>query len=120
MKEFMYIFRGAIQNEEAFAQLSPEQMQVEMQKWNTWMGDLTKKGKLIGGQPLLPAGKVIKGVTKKVMDGPFTEGKDIVGGYLLIKANDINEAVVLSNGCPSLDGPDGTVEVREIMPMPEG
>lgn len=117
MKEFMYLFRGAIQNEEAFARLSPADMQAEMEKWNKWMADLTRKGKLVGGQPLLPQGKVLKGVTKKVTDGPFTEGKDIVGGYLLIKANDFQEAVELSKDCPSLNGPDGTVEVREIMPM---
>ncbi len=119
MKEFMYIFRGAIQNEEAFMKLSPAQMDAEMQKWNAWMGDLAQKGKLVGGQPLLPHGKVIKGVTSKVTDGPFTEGKDIVGGYLLIKANDIQEAITLSKGCPTLDGADGTVEVREIMPIPQ-
>ena len=96
MKEFMYIFRGDMHNEEAFAKLSPEQMQAELQKWNVWMGDLTQKGKLIGGQPLFPHGKVLKGNSKKITDGPFTEGKDIVGGYLLIHANDFNEAVDLS------------------------
>ena len=117
MKEFMYIFRGSVQNEQAFIQLSPEQMQAEMQKWNVWMGDLAQKGKLISGQPLLPQGKVLKGVSKKVTDGPFTEGKDIVGGYLLVKANDLQEAIELSKACPTLEGADGTVEVREIMPL---
>ena len=117
MKEFMYIFRGTRQNEEAFANLSPEQMDDEMQKWNSWMGILAQKGKLVGGQPLFPAGKVLTGVSKKIIDGPFTEGKDIVGGYLLVKADDIHEASELSKGCPTLDDPDGTVEVREIMPL---
>ena len=117
MKEFLYIFRGAKLNEEAFANLPPEQMQGEMQKWNTWMGDLAQKGKLVGGQPLFPQGKVLKGLSKKIVDGPFTEGKDIVGGYLLVKANDLHEATELSKGCPILDRADSTVEVREIMPM---
>lgn len=119
MKEFMYIFRGSIANEQAFARLSAEEMQKEMQKWNAWMGKLANSGKLIGGQPLAPEGKVLKGTAKKVTDGPFTEGKDIVGGYLLIKATDFNEAVELSKGCPSLEGENGTVEVREIIPMPK-
>ena len=48
MKEFMYIFRGAIANEQAFAKLSPEDMQKEMQKWNAWMGKLASTGQLIG------------------------------------------------------------------------
>jgi hypothetical protein len=115
MKEFMYIFRGTLQNEEAFAKSTSGQMDAEMQKWNTWMGDLAQKGKLIGGQPLFPHGKVIKGGTSKLTDGPFTEGKDIVGGYVLIKADDLDEAVKLSKGCPTLDDREGTVEVREIM-----
>ncbi len=117
MKEFMFVFRGDMQNEEAFARQSPEQMQAEMTKWNNWMGSIAKDGKLIGGQPLYPHGKVLKGTSKKLTDGPFIEGKDIVGGYLLIKANDIGEAVEISRGCPSLDSADGSVEVREIMPV---
>jgi hypothetical protein len=36
---------------------------------------------------------------------------------LLIKANDINDAVEISNGCPSLNSPEGSVEVREVMPV---
>ncbi|CAN5576478.1 YciI family protein [soil metagenome] len=120
MKEFMYIFRGAVQNEEAFAKLTPKQMEAEMQKWNVWMGSLAEQGKLVGGQPLFPQGKVIKGKSNKVTDGPFVEGKDIVGGYLLVKANDLQEAVSLSKGCPQLDDAEGTVEVREIMPMEQG
>ena len=117
MKEFMFVFRGSMQNEEAFANQSPEQMQAEMAKWNTWMGNIAKQGKLIGGQPLYPQGKVLKGTSKKLTDGPFIEGKDIVGGYLLIKANDINDAVEISKNCPSLESETGSVEVREIMPI---
>jgi len=120
MKEFMYIFRGDLNNERAFTSLSPEDMQKELQKWNTWMSDLAEKGKLIGGQPLFAHGKVVKANARKITDGPFTEGKDIVGGYLLIKADDFNEAVELSRGCPSLTTDDGSVEVREIMPAHQG
>ncbi|NOT74006.1 MAG: hypothetical protein HOP08_03690 [Cyclobacteriaceae bacterium] len=117
MKEFMYLFRNSLQNDEAFAKMSPKEMEAEMQKWNTWMGDLAQKGKLVGGQPLFPQGKVVKAITNKVTDGPFIEGKDIVGGYLLIKANDLQEATALSKGCPTLTDPTGSVEVREIMPV---
>lgn len=116
MKEFMYIFRDNINNEEAFAKMSPEDMQKALEKWNVWMNELTQKGKLIGGQPLYVHGKVLKGADRKITDGPFTEGKDIVGGYLMVKATDMNDAVENSKGCPVLDTPEGTVEVREILP----
>jgi hypothetical protein len=117
MKEFMFVFRSSRQSEEAFANQSPEQMQVELAHWNTWMGSIAQQGKLIGGQPLYPHGKVLKGTSKRLTDGPFIEGKDIVGGYLLIKANDIDDAIEISKGCPNLNLPNGSVEVREVMPV---
>ena len=117
MKEFMLVFRGSMQNEEAFARQTPEQMKAEMTKWQSWMGGIAQQGKLVGGQPLHPQGKVLKGIAQKLTDGPFIEGKDIVGGYLIIKANDINDAVAISRGCPSLTSDSGSVEVREIMPV---
>ena len=92
-------------------------MQAEMELWRGWMGKLAEQGKLIDGQPLFPEGKVLTGTRKKLTDGPFVEGKDIVGGYLLIKAKDYNEAVELSKDCPQLNSDDGTVEIREIMKM---
>lgn len=119
MKDFMLVFRGSIENEEAFARKTPEEMQAEMAFWQKWMGDMASEGKLVGGQPLQPHGKVLKGTSKKLTDGPFVEGKEIVGGYMLIKANDYADAVRLSQGCPSLNSPDGSVEIREILPVSE-
>lgn len=118
MKDFMLIFRGEKEAEEAFSRQSPAEMQKEMEKWTKWMGSLSEKGKLVGGQPLLPTGKVLRANGGKLTDGPYTEGKDIVGGYMLIKANDLSEATQLSRDCPHLDGKSATVEVREIMLMP--
>jgi hypothetical protein len=118
MKEFMFVFRGPASDAERIAKLSPEEMQADMAKWNTWMGNIANSGKLIGGQPLYPHGKVVKGASRKLTDGPFIEGKDIVGGYLLVKANDLLDAVEVSKGCPALEGPNGSVEIREIQPIP--
>lgn len=115
MKDFMLVFRNPVSNQETFANQSPEQMQAEMALWNNWMGKLAEQNKLIGGEPLHPEGKVLHGIKKKVTDGPFIEGKDIVGGYVLIKAESLDEAVALSKDCPQLNSDDGTVEIREIM-----
>jgi len=114
MKEFLLLFRGDQPNREAAD--SPERMQQNMMKWKTWMDEMASKGKLNGGQPLTTEGKTINGKSKKVLDGPFAEGKEIVGGYLLIKANDFNDAVELSQACPIFDD-GGSVEIREIQEL---
>lgn len=114
MKEYLFLFRGGTNGT---AQQSAEQMQAEMQKWMDWMGDLAKKEKLVGAQPLEKSGKNIAGKKKVVTDGPFMEGKEMVGGYLICKADTYDEAVDMAKGCPLLELEDGHVEVREIREM---
>ncbi|NJO25071.1 MAG: hypothetical protein HC867_03670 [Bacteroidia bacterium] len=115
MNEYLLIFRGG-DARRIEQQKDPEQWQAHMLKWKTWMEGLGKDGKFVAGQPLNQEGSVITGTNKVVTDGPFTEGKEIVGGYLIIKAGDLKEAVDLSKGCPLLEH-DGIVEVREIQEL---
>lgn len=110
MAEYLLLFRGG---DAETAQQSPEKWQTHMQKWMQWMGNLKEKGKLIGAQPLVNTGKVLTGNKKVVTDGPYMEGKEMVGGYLACKADSYEEAVEISKGCPILEH-DGIVEVREI------
>ena len=113
MKEFMYLFRGG---DAKRVQESPEEWQAHMQKWGAWMQDLTAKGHLVSGLPLNQDGKVVKKAGEVITDGPYTEGKEVVGGYLIVKANDLDHAVELSKGCPIYEH-DGFTEVREMMSM---
>lgn len=108
MSQFVYLYRGGE------AGRSPERMQQMMQKWMAWFKELADRGHVIDrGQPLEGAGKVVKGSKKAVTDGPFAEAKDIIGGFTLIEARDLDQAVELSKGCPILEV-DGAVEVRPI------
>jgi hypothetical protein len=112
MSEFVYLYRGGERPSG-----SPERMQQEMQKWMTWLKDLGDKGHVKDpGHPLESTGKIVKGKQKTVTDGPFAEAKDVVGGYTIVQARDLAQAVELSSGCPILDY-DGFVEVRPIMKM---
>jgi hypothetical protein len=112
MSEFLYLYRGAVRGG------SPEEMQQRMQKWMAWMKELAAKGHIKDqGQPLERTGKVVKGKQKTVTDGPFAEAKDVVGGYTLIEARDLEQAVELSKGCPIFDAEGATVEVRPVMKM---
>jgi hypothetical protein len=111
MSEFTYLFRGRDTS------ASPEQMQKTMEKWVVWFKDLGAKGHIKDpGHPLEHTGKVVTGKKKIVNDGPYAEAKDVVGGYIVIEAKDIEQAVELSKGCPILDV-GGSVEVRPIQKL---
>lgn len=112
MAEYLLLFRGG-DMQRAQDQQSPEKWQAHMQKWMVWMSALTEQGKFAGAQPLKVGGKVVTGNNKVVTDGPFAEGKEIVGGYLICKAGSMEEAVEISKGCPIFEH-EGIVEVREI------
>lgn len=115
MEKFMFIFEG-IQP----GNLSPEQMQEHMGKWMAWIGKLKAANKYVAGEPLLPGGKLVSGPNgKTVTDGPYTEGKEVVGGFFIINAKDINEAVELSKDCPDL-GHGSNVQVRQVMKVEVG
>jgi hypothetical protein len=113
MSKYMFLFRGG--SDMRFA--TPAEQQANMAQWKKWMDGIAAQGKLLGGEPLsYEAGKVIAGRAKKVTDGPFAEGKEVVGGYLVVDATDAEEAVTLAKGCPIFEN-DGTLEVRVIMQM---
>jgi len=113
MSNFLYLFRGGDARRE---EQSPEEMQEHMQKWGVWMGSLKEKGQLIDGLPLGSEGKVVEEAGEVITDGPFAEGAEVVGGYLIVIADGLDEAVEISKGCPIFEH-KGTVEVREIMSM---
>jgi hypothetical protein len=111
MSEFTYIFRGRKTSG------SPEEMQQHFEKWIAWFKDLTAKGHIKDpGHPLEATGKVVSGARKVVNDGPYAEAKDVVGGYIIVEANDLAHAAELSKGCPVLDA-GGSVEVRPVQQM---
>jgi hypothetical protein len=111
MSEFVFLYRGGNRP------TTPEDGQQAMQKWMAWFKDLADKGHLVDrGQPLERTGKVVRGGGKSVIDGPFTETREVVGGYTLFKANDLAQAVELAKGCPILQR-GGDVEVRPVMKL---
>ena len=108
MSEFTFLFRGRDRTS------SPDQMQKTMQRWVAWFKELGEKGQIkYPGHPLEHAGKVVTGKQKTVHDGPYAEAKDVVGGYMLIEADDLQHAVEISKGCPILEA-GGSVEVRPV------
>lgn len=111
MEKFMLIFQGGMSTHR-----SPEEMQANMGKWMAWIDKLAKADKYVSGEPLLPGGKLIKGKAGQATDGPYTEGKEIVGGYFIINAADYNEAVALCDDYPDF-AIGGSIQVRQVMKM---
>lgn len=112
MEKFMFIFHGGQPDG-----MSPDQMQAHMGKWFTWIEKLSKTDQYVAGEPLLPGGKLVSGKDgKTVTDGPYTEGKEVVGGFFIVKAKDLAEAVSLSKECPDFEL-GGTIQVRQVMKM---
>jgi len=112
MNEFLMLFR----NEPTDAPApSPDEMQGIMKLWQDWIGGIAAQGKFVGTNPLKKVGKTIYS-DGMMTDGPYAEIKEIVGGYLIVKADTLEEALEMAKGCPNLQN-GGNVEVREVMPM---
>ena len=95
--------------------LSQEELQTAMDKVMAWFEGLNARGKVKAGQPLDAQGRIIAGANGGlVVDGPFAESKEAVGGYLVLQADDLNEAVEIARSMPALKY-GNTVEVRPIL-----
>jgi len=111
MKEFALIFRL---KDIADFKPSPEQMQERM----NWLGSIAAQNKLVDkGNTLLPipgSAKTVK-PNNVVTDGPYTEIKEFISGYIIVKADNIDEAVEIAKGNPIFDQVGGNIEVREVL-----
>lgn len=109
MKEFMMIFR----NDKDKPKPSAEQLQGMVNDWQDWIGGIAAQDKFVGTNALGFEGQTVD-LNGVVSDGPYVELKEIVGGYLICKAETLKEAIALTEGCPTLLS-GGTVEVRDVM-----
>jgi hypothetical protein len=103
-------------NPESFDGVSPEEMQAIIGKYSAWREGLAENGRLVGGEKLKDGeGRVMRNgdAGVRVLDGPFSETKEVIGGYFAIQAADYAEAVEISRGCPHLEF-GGAIEIREI------
>jgi len=113
MKDFLFVYRNDFSNQPV---PSPEELQAVTKKWMDWVGSIAAQNRLVDrGNRLTSDGRVVK-PGNVVTDGPYTEIKEVIGGYSLIKAESFDEAVEIAKGCPTYAF-GGNVEVREINPM---
>jgi hypothetical protein len=106
-------------NEESFMKMTPAQQQQGLAAYMAYTEALTKAGALRGSNRLRPAGtattvRQVEGKTQ-VLDGPFADSKEELGGYYLIEVADMDAALACAARCPGAG--HGTVEVRPIWDM---
>src|SRR5688572_11077347 len=101
MDEFMLIFR----HENATDKVSPEQMQVWMQQTMDWIGGIAAQNKYVSGNGLPFEGARVVHHNNVVTNGPFGDIKETLGGYIIVKAENFDEAVAFAKGSPVLQGP---------------
>jgi hypothetical protein len=95
-------------------QTTEEQQKTHRANWNKWFEKYGKAGNFLGGSALSLNSKMIKGPEAEVVDDIHKAGTEIVGGYLLIQADNLNSAVEIARAIPVFQA-DGYLEVRELM-----
>jgi hypothetical protein len=112
MSKFMLILH---EDPTTFSRMSPEEMQRIVKLYRSWREELMAKRQLTDGLKLKDEGgrRMVRRAGKLVVtDGPYTEGKDVVGGVFIIEVASYDDAVALASSCPHLEY--GEIEVREV------
>ncbi len=110
MDEFVLIMR----HEDGSKIASPEQMQIWMKQTMDWIGNIAAQNKFSGGTGLpFDDARVVR-PNNIVTNGPFGDIKETIGGYIIVKADSLEEAVEFAKGCPVLQGEGNSVEVRKV------
>nr|WP_294944321.1 YciI family protein [uncultured Mucilaginibacter sp.] len=110
MNEYILIFR----HEDGSKIASPEQMQAWMKQTMDWIGTIAAQNKFVSGTGLPFADARVVGHNNVVTNGPFGDIKETIGGFVMVKAENVDEAVEFAKGCPVLQGEGNTVEVRQV------
>jgi hypothetical protein len=99
----------------AFDGISPEEMQAVIKRYTSWRDSLAARGHAAGGKKLRDGvGRVMKrhGGKTAVKDGPYTESREVIGGFFTFHADSFDQAAELARDCPHLEY--GVVEIREV------
>src|SRR5215510_5218463 len=107
-KKYLFLQRSQPGNRQQ--QPSPAQMQDMYAAFNTWKAKFKDNILDVGGK-LLPGGKVV--TTSGATDGPFVEAKEVVGGYMFVIADSVEQAIQVAREMPMLM-PGSTIEIREV------
>lgn len=110
MKKFLLLLH---EDAEQMSKLSPKEMEELVNAHLNWATKLGQAGIMVGGEGLQETGTQIVGKDCVIKDGPYMESKEMVGGYYLLQAEDLDAVIAIARECPChLWG--GTTEIRPI------
>ena len=113
MEEYALIMR----HEDGRKVASPEQIQQWMKQTMDWIGGIAAQNKFVSGTGLpFDNARVIttKGGQPVVTNGPYGDIKETIGGFIVVRAESVEEAVAFAKDCPVLQGEGNSMEVRKI------
>lgn len=113
MKEYLLLFYNRTGNGAYIT--TPVDMLEDMPRWQQWIGNIAMQGKLISSQPIEYDGTIV--TSKGITAGPFIQLEILLTGYLLCKAENIEEVIEWCSTCPILKYEQGSVEIRPVMPF---
>jgi hypothetical protein len=111
MKQYMLFIREDL---EMMKKVSQADQEKEIQLMVKWVEELSKSGNFVSGEPLEPEMRL----TRKdaiLHSGPFMESKEVLSGYMIINAENIEQAAEIAQGCPLLGETVKSLEVRPVL-----
>lgn len=113
MREYLLLFWN--QSGDGQYDQDPAKMQEGMEAWKSWIGNIAMQGKLISTKPIQWEGVTID--NGGIENRPVIKEQSMVTGYLICKSEDKAEVVAWSKSCPILAYPNGSTEIREVLPF---
>lgn len=110
MAEYVILMR---ESDDAWARKPAEEQQRLLQGYLAWVRDLRERDIFRNGWPLANTGRLLRTEGGEVVDGPFTETKEVLTGFFVIEAPDLDAARAIARTCPAL-GHGETVELRPV------
>lgn len=111
MEHFLLLFRG---RDGRSLRQDADAYQAHLARLGAWMESLHPHGKVLSAEPLAPHALLISHDKQVVTDGPYIEGKEMVGGYLRFQCTTREIALAWIQACPIFEVEGGSVELREI------
>lgn len=113
MAQYMILLH---ENPADFANVSAEEIQSIISEYKAWRDKIEAQGRYAGSNKLKDEGGrhlSMRNGDLRVVDGPYAEAIEVLGGYFIIEADDYDGAVEIAKGCPHLKY-GGRIELREV------